>query len=48
MYECKAVGSKEIGSPLKGGEFKAFTLKFDTDKVSSAYKEMEMSFWVNT
>lgn len=48
LYECKSVGSKEIGRPLKGGEITSFTLKFGTEKVSSLYKEIEMSFWVNT
>ena len=49
LIECKGIGSKEIGKPLKNMEMTQFLiyLEVDTDVISTV-RSFELKAWVNT
>ncbi|XP_052246976.1 integrin alpha-6-like isoform X2 [Dreissena polymorpha] len=49
MIECKDIGSKEIGKPLKAGESTQFLLYFQINNTAiSSVRLIELTAWVNT
>lgn len=49
MIECKDIGSKELGKPLKAQEVTQFLLYFEVDTVAvSTVRTFEIVGWVNT
>ncbi|KAL3831613.1 hypothetical protein ACJMK2_023348 [Sinanodonta woodiana] len=48
LIECKEIGSKELGNPLKANTAVSFTLSFGTDDISSNIRNFTLKSWVNT
>ncbi|KAK3590412.1 hypothetical protein CHS0354_022534 [Potamilus streckersoni] len=48
IIECKDIGSKELGNPLKANTEVSFTLSFGTDDISSNIRNFTLKSWVNT